>query len=264
VLCGIGTLPGTLHDRSIVVSLVRARPGEVQQRLDSRRTAAEQETCRKLARWVKDNYSAIEAREPALPTGAYNRVADNWRPLFAIAEVVGGAWPARASAAYTKLTSHDDTNTQGIRITLLADIRDILTSGLLTRISSADLCKRLVELEEQPWPEYGKGKPISQNQLSRLLRPFDIQPRNIKVDGKSPKGYHAEDFADAFSRYLPVPGDSNRYPATEAVNTGENGTLHPLPGLNGSGLEKPKSPNVYAGGSGVAVQNPVEHVEEAV
>ena len=29
VLCGIGSLPGTLHDRSIVIRLERAKPGEV-------------------------------------------------------------------------------------------------------------------------------------------------------------------------------------------------------------------------------------------
>ena len=29
VLCGIGALPGTLHDRSIVIRLERAKPGEI-------------------------------------------------------------------------------------------------------------------------------------------------------------------------------------------------------------------------------------------
>ena len=35
VLCGIGTLPGTLHDRSIVIRLEQAKPGEVRERFDS-------------------------------------------------------------------------------------------------------------------------------------------------------------------------------------------------------------------------------------
>ena len=51
MLCGIGALPGTLHDRSIVIRLERAKPGELQQRFDSRRTEKEQELSRKLARF---------------------------------------------------------------------------------------------------------------------------------------------------------------------------------------------------------------------
>src|SRR6185503_10581116 len=47
VLCGIGALPGTLHDRSIKVRLRRAKRGEVQERFDSRRTQREVELGRK-------------------------------------------------------------------------------------------------------------------------------------------------------------------------------------------------------------------------
>jgi hypothetical protein len=40
-----------------------------------------------------------------MPPGAYNRVADNWRPLFAIAHVAGGDWPRRALEAFNHLTN---------------------------------------------------------------------------------------------------------------------------------------------------------------
>ncbi len=49
-LAGIGALPGTLHDRSIVIKLVRAKPGEITARFDSRLTEKETELCAKLAR----------------------------------------------------------------------------------------------------------------------------------------------------------------------------------------------------------------------
>src|SRR5207302_11302627 len=86
VLCGIGTLPGTLHDRSIVIRLERAKLGELSKRFDSRRVESEKELCRKLARFMADNTAALETCEPTLPECAFNRLADNWRPLFAIAE----------------------------------------------------------------------------------------------------------------------------------------------------------------------------------
>ena len=53
VLCGIGALPGTLHDRSIVIRLERAKPGELRERFDSRHVEQETELCRKLARLVR-------------------------------------------------------------------------------------------------------------------------------------------------------------------------------------------------------------------
>jgi hypothetical protein len=34
-----------------------------------------------------------------MPEGIYNREADNWRPLLAIADVARGQWPKRARKA---------------------------------------------------------------------------------------------------------------------------------------------------------------------
>ncbi len=127
-LAGIGDLPGTLHDRSIVIRLVRAKPGEVAARFDSRRTHAETGLCRKLARWTADNFTKLEACDPHLPETAFNRLGDNWRPLFAIAEVAGADWPQRAAGAFATLTSGDDLDAQGIGATLLADIAAVFVN----------------------------------------------------------------------------------------------------------------------------------------
>lgn len=67
VLCGIGALPGTLHDRSIVIRLERAKPGELSKRFDSRRVESEKELCRKLARFVADNGLVAEEVEKVNP-----------------------------------------------------------------------------------------------------------------------------------------------------------------------------------------------------
>ena len=90
VLAGIGHLQGTLHDRSVQIRLVRARPGEVTARFDSRRIARERELSRKLARWARDNIQRLEACDPVMPADCFNRLADNWRPLMAIASAHAG------------------------------------------------------------------------------------------------------------------------------------------------------------------------------
>mgnify|MGYP001306783244 CR=1 FL=1 len=219
VLCGIGSLPGTLHDRSIEVALKRAKHGESRQRFDSRRTQREQELCRKLARFCADNRATLEASDPTLPPGAYNRVADNWRPLLAIAEVAGGDWPRRAATAVAKLHSRKDTDAQGIGVMLLADIRQVLREGHPARIFSKDLIAALIGMTDRPWLEAHRGRAINENWLARQLRSFDVRPKDIRMGENHAKGYEAADFVEPFERYL---SDGDRDNVTMPANAGES------------------------------------------
>jgi hypothetical protein len=202
-LFGIGALPGTLHDRSIVIKLARARPGEVRARFDSRRTGPERDLARKLARFCGDNQERLAAADPVLPQGVYNRVADNWRPLFAIAEAAGGHWARHCAEAYVKLTSREiDTESQNIE--LLADIRRLFTEKAVEgRVLACDLHSWLIELEARPWSEAMRGRPISPRWLGVRLASFGIHANNIRDGKKVMKGYDPEAFHEAFERYLP-------------------------------------------------------------
>jgi hypothetical protein len=202
VLCGIGALPGTLHDRSIVVRLERAKPGELHDRFDSRYTENEQKLCRKLARWAADNFARLQSADPILPDGVFNRLADNWRPLFAIAEVAAGDWPVRAANAFAQMTAKADMDAEGIGTMLLADIREIFDRTEADPIPTADLVATLVEMEDRPWPELSHGKPITTVKLSRMLKRFQIVSATKRDGAKTFKGYNRADFNDAFSRYV--------------------------------------------------------------
>src|SRR4029077_20594812 len=83
-LTGIGHLPATLHDRSIHIPLLKALPGEAFTYFDKTQIETERILARKLARWAKDNYATLKTTRPVLPPNAYNRMGDNWRPLFTI------------------------------------------------------------------------------------------------------------------------------------------------------------------------------------
>ncbi len=221
-LAGIGALPGTLHDRSNVIKLVRAKPGEIVARFDSRRIQTETELCRKLARWTADKFDQLKNCDPQLPENAFNRLADNWRPLFAIAEAAGADWPQRVCSAFTALTATADLDAQGVGTMLLSDIavifaakdRDKLPSleeslaaieagEAVDKLPSATLAARLAEIEGRPWAEWGRHrKPISTNQLANQLRRFGISPRGIRVGDETPRGYLLDDFKEVFSRFL--------------------------------------------------------------
>jgi len=221
VLCGIGGLPGTLHDRSIPIRLERAKPGEIRKRFDSRRTDREKELCRKLARWCVDNRSRIECCDPKLPECAFNRLADNWRPLFAIAEIAGGDWPKRAALAFDKLTGREDLDAQGMGVMLLSDIQQIFAGtwpppsegespSAVERAFSKDLVEWLCNMKDRPWPEVQRGKPISERWLARQLCRFGVHPKTLRIDGDRAKGYEHAEFADAFDRYLSDHGQFGR------------------------------------------------------
>ena len=203
VLCGIGNLPTTLHDRSIVIGLERAKGGEIKERFDSRHVEAEQKLRCQLARFCVDNRDAIQACDPQLPDGVFNRLADNWRPLFAIAEVAGGKWPKKCADAFAKLT-RNEPDAESLRVELLSDIRRVFTAE---RMFSKDLIDALARMKERPWSEVCRGKPINERWLARTLGAFGIKSKSksMRIDDDNAKGYEKADFENAFARYLPEP-----------------------------------------------------------
>jgi hypothetical protein len=239
-LAGIRELPGTLHDRAIVIELVRAKRGEVRKRFDSRRTDRETELRQKCARWAADNFGALKDCDPQLPETAFNRLADNWRPLFAIAEVMGADWPKRASEAFAKLTSSNDLDAQGVATTLLADIAAIFGKEDTDKLPSSKLADSLAAIEGRPWGEWGRQrKPISPNQLANQLHPFGISPQVIRIGNETPRGYLLEQFQEPFDRYLPKPPLPDRNSATTLGKTLVSEVQHPHGVLHpGNGTSK--------------------------
>jgi putative DNA primase/helicase len=195
VIAGIGKLPSTLQDRSIVIVLKRRLRGEPIERFDVSKNPYRKHAER-AARWAADHMQALTQADPVLSDAVFNRAGDNWRPLFAIADAVGGRWPERAREVALALGDEDDD-----RLTmLLADIRDAFGGRLA--IASTELAEALGKMEGRPWPEYGKSrKPITTNTVARLLRPLGIKPRH----GRAGNDYLASDFAEAFERYLGPP-----------------------------------------------------------
>ena len=58
-------------------------------------------------------------------------------------------------------------------------------------------------MEDRPWPEFKRGQPLSSTQLARLLKPFGIRPKVVRIGAGTPRGYTLQAFLDAFARYLP-------------------------------------------------------------
>ena len=155
--------------------------------------------------------------------GLINRVADNWRPLFALADLIGSDWPNRirdACAALMPKGNGDSNDT-----ILLADIRTIFDEKGTDRLSSEQICEALVSMEGRPWAEYGKGgKPISKNKLAYRLERFGVRPDNIRVNGHVPKGYYRHRFEEAWQLYLSPDPQDPPYEMLQRYNADGMGT----------------------------------------
>jgi Protein of unknown function (DUF3631) len=87
----------------------------------------------------------------------------------------------------------------------LAAISQIM--GDLGEISSKRLTDELAQIEGGPWAEWGAGrrkKPITQNVLARLLRPYEVSPVDVGPAHARRKGYKRAQFEHLF-RSLPQP-----------------------------------------------------------
>ena len=141
-------LPDTLSDRSIVVPLQRKKPEDHVDRFRLDRVEQFDELRRKLARWAKDQHLALGDWDGDAPRELHDRAADNWRPLLAIADVVGGNWPQAARQAALALTEGEDENSAGALI--LRDLKMLFEDSGEDRLASKDVLAKLHQMDERP------------------------------------------------------------------------------------------------------------------
>jgi putative DNA primase/helicase len=249
----IGKLPDTLTDRSVTVKLKRRLVSETITQFRFDRVDHLDVLARKAARWTEDNADRIKEADPVMPAGTYNRLADNWRPLLAIADAADGQWPERARRALGQGSAVAED--QGPLVLLLKHIKTMSEDNITDRISSAELVASLIAIEGGPWAEYGKrGKPITQNQVAYLLKPIGIGPENVRIGEQVLKGYSLIRFTEAFERYLPSISPTEplqRYKPTAAGTSPTFRTATPDPDVAVRKCENLLSPNDC---SGVAVE----------
>jgi len=206
-IAGIGSLPDTVADRSIHLRLSR-RNAETEpvERLRYRDAAVEVEPLRITADSLATEITPMlaEAR-PALPEQLTDRAQDVWEPLLAVADLAGGSWPARARTAAVALAEGADAQDDSLGVKLLTDVRAIFDVRGADRLSSESLVDSLNGMDESPWSEWKRGSGLTQRQLARLLRPYDIFSRTVRFSGSdTARGYLREQFEDAWRRYIPT------------------------------------------------------------
>ena len=248
-------MPDTLHDRSVIVDLKRRLPSETIEPFRPDRARHLDVLARKAARWAKDHAVAIAETDPQMPPEIFNRDADNWRPLLAIAEVAGDKWPKLAQQVAKLCCAVSGVDDASRLELLLGDIRDtfaqlgaapvaeLFATSADLEIPSKPLVEALAKIEGRPWAEMGKnGKPITQNRLARMLKPLGIRPGKVGPEEARLNGYKLSQFKDAFDRYLGPEGASQPDNRTEGNEKGLLTFPKWTPKITGVRLRNAKNP----------------------
>ena len=233
VISGIGSLHDTVLDRSLLIRLERRAPnvGDLPRWRDRDEQAIADLNC-KLARWIADDGDAVLERrnDVAFPLVLNDRTRDAWEALLAIGEVAGGEWAGGTGRAYRAceaINASAESET-GAREMLLADLWQVfrgagdpahLPTGKpdVAQISlEPAILPALVTMEDRPWSEWSRGKPLSPRGLATLLKSFGIAPSTIRVNGgATPKGYKRAAFEPVWKRYdIPSSEDPPKPSAT--------------------------------------------------
>lgn len=200
----IGRLPDTLTDRSIVITMQRRTKGQKVERFLTARATAE-------AKPMRDGVASFATAFQGVIGRAYSRLldadleflgdrdADLWIPLFAICSASAPDRVAelkRCAVTLSAAKAGEDAD-DSLPLKLLTDINAVWPEEQ-ERCDTTSLLERLKVLEESPWAEY----ELSPRKLAKMLRPFGVEARGIRIGDRTPRGYEYDSLKTAFSRYL--------------------------------------------------------------
>lgn len=243
-LAGIGDLPDTIIDRSVVIGMRRRGPAEVVKPFRLRKARSEGEPLRKrLEQWGKANLQILTDLEPEMPAGIVDRPADVWEALLAVAHVAGNGWWQRAVDSCLFLNGERQKADTSLGILLLEDIRTVFRTlgDDVDRISSHDLVEKLCEMEESPWGDL-RGKPIDPRGVARRLKAYDLHPEDMRIGDGVKKGYQRGPFIDVWERYLPVALPEERATRATSATLGPASVADVADVAHVSGLETGEPP----------------------
>jgi len=204
ILAGLNHLPATIEDRSIIVSMRRkARDQHLKRLRLSTLDALAAPWRQQLDQWATAALPALKGAAPVPIPDFGDRQNDNWEPLLAVADHVGGDWPMRAREAARRLAaSATIAADQDSGILLLAHIRELFDSQEF--VPSEELVGGLNSRDDGPWQEYGRdGKGLTPLRLAQRLEGFGIKPTRIRQGADNLRGYLRQAFEDTWRRYLP-------------------------------------------------------------
>ncbi len=224
---GIKCLQPATRTRCIVIELERAADGTDYEPLSEVDTIENPwlDLARRLARWAADFPRAAGGNVDM--EGLSRRTADNWRPLYAIAEALAGDWPELAKDASKELSAAKRVSDEEEKTMLLSDLRDIF--GDQERMHSKDIVEALAAFEDRPWAEWGGRTSRCRRRRSRAYSATSRSPRrwrcgSARRTARATSAAGCNPCSSAISRRR---GMTKRHNVTTRIRTGKTAKTQP-------------------------------------
>jgi hypothetical protein len=212
IFAAIGKLPDTLADRSIVITMQRRKKSQKVERFLMKKAGVQ-------AKPINDGLVGFALANQGAVEQAYNRLldsdldflgdrdADLWIPIFAVAMVTVPDKLDGLKKAATELSNAKAGNDadDSISLKLLSDIKAVWPekqapkAGPEENCETAVLLEKLKALDESPW---ASDIVLSPSKVAKFLRPFEVEPRGVRIGSRTPRGYVYDHLKAAFERYL--------------------------------------------------------------
>jgi hypothetical protein len=199
-LAGLGELPDTLMDRSVVIRMQRRSPDRLVERWRFKVHDAEGQELRDLLANLASE--GLDLPDVGDITQVSDRQADVWEPLLSIAAAAGGVWPSAASHACQALAGSGAAESRSRGIELLSDLREVwprespfVPTGALLQVLGA--------LPESEWFSAGpfRREGLTAKQMGSLLSPYAVTPEHSR--DRTCRGYTLAAIETAWTTYLP-------------------------------------------------------------
>jgi hypothetical protein len=144
-----------------------------------------------------------------MPKDFHNRLAANWRLIFAIADRCNVGERARRAAEVLSIRDDD----QSLALELLTDMRAVFETVGADKIIRDRVLSELKALEDRPWAALGgrgktEPKPITASAFNSILKRFHIKIKPVDFDGVTHRGVEIKEFQAAWDRYLAPPSEN--------------------------------------------------------
>ena len=232
VFAGIGQpLPETVMDRSLKIKMQRKLPGESVERLRLRSASSEVAPLHdEIVAWSRTEgvIEQLRMARPEFPAALKSdRMMDAAEPLFALADLAGGQWPTRVRESVVTLEgSAANTADEDLSILALRHVHETLIETD-QKVFTDDLVHYLAKRDDGPWggwwaEDLDRNHPQGpKNRLARMLKQFDIHPKQIRIGDDSKRGYELHpQVSQAAARYItPLGTETGETTATPLAST---------------------------------------------
>ena len=193
----------------VVPESVKTRAIEIrlQKRLQSQKiedflTSAVSLQCEELQEWLNqwaDLHSTDLETENVLVESVNDREREMWLPLYAVAKLAGNEWEERFYQALSLHQKVKKTSDIPRERELLEDCLKVFADR--DSLKSELLIQGLKELPESDYSSMNYGRGITSKYLAKMVRPYEIQPTQIRFGESTFKGYYKSEFLKAFGHY---------------------------------------------------------------